>query len=185
MSLSTIELELLETIFLNGTPIEAKQVANDSSIELSSVMVYLVELTRRGYVSSPQKDLYKATDEGKKALGVQPITKENAKTIVFYAPHDKAFNFYASVDKPLHVHAHSLQDFANKLSKVDLKAIEYHMDRNDFEVWFKCLGDQELAKKTKILKERKIVGEQLRLLLHTIVEQHCQELRKLTEQSTL
>jgi len=185
MSLSTIELEVLETIFLNSKQIEAKQISNESGIESASTMLHLTELIRRGYVKSPKKDLYMLTDEGKKALGVQPITKETAKNIVSYTPHDRAFNFYADTDKPLHMHAHSLQDFANKLAKVDLKTIEYHMDRNDFETWLKFLGDQELVKKIKIIKEKKIIGEQLRLLLHKTVEQHCQELRKLTDQTTL
>ena len=82
------------------------------------------------------------------------------------------------------MHAHSLQDFANKLSRVDLKSIEFHIEKGDFEEWFKRLGDQELAVKTVMIKERKIIGEQLRGLLHDAVEQRCQELMKLTEQTT-
>jgi len=160
------------------------EIAIENSKEFSSTMMHLIWLTRGGYVNSPQKGLYTLTNEGKKALGIQPITKETAKTIIAYTPHDKAFEFYVDVDKPLHIHAHSLQDFANKLPKVDLKTIEFHMDRGDFEAWFKCLGDQELAKKTATIKERKITGEPLRLLLHNTVEQRCQDLMKLTEQTT-
>jgi hypothetical protein len=58
------------------------------------------------------------------------------------------------------------------------------MEKDDFETWLKCLGDQELTKKTAIIKKRKITGEQLRILLHNIIEQRCQELMKLTEQTT-
>jgi hypothetical protein len=57
------------------------------------------------------------------------------------------------------------------------------MQRCDFEVWFKGLGDEELAKKTALLKKRNIVGEELRKQLREIVEQRYLELAKLTGQS--
>jgi Mn-dependent DtxR family transcriptional regulator len=182
MSLSPVAVEILETMFLKGNPMEATQITLDDNKEVSftTIMLHLVELIRRGYVNSPQKDLYRLTDEGKKVIGIQPTTKENAKTIMAYAAHDKAFNFYVDTDKPLHIHAHSLQDFANKLSRADVKSIEFHMNKDEFEAWFRCLGDKELTKKVAIIKKRKIMGEQLRLLLHNIVEQRCQELMRLT-----
>jgi predicted transcriptional regulator len=185
MSLSSNDLEILETMFLNGNQMKTTHIAIESNKELTSTMIHLTNLISMGYVNSPQKETYTLTNEGKKALGIQSITKENAKNILAYASHDKAFDFHADNNTPLHIHAHSLQDFANKLSKVDLKAIEFHMDNGDFEAWLKCLGDQELAKKTAVIKKKKIIGEQLRVLLHNIIEQRCQELMKLTEQTTL
>jgi hypothetical protein len=162
MSLSPIKLEILETMLLNGKPIKAAQIASENKKEFPSTMMHLLGLVKIGYVNSPQKGLYIVTNEGKKALGIQPVTKETAKTVLAYAPHDKAFNFYIEVDKPLNIHAHSLQDFTNKLSKVDIKSLEFHMGRGDFDAWFTSLGDQELAKKTAVLKEKKVTGEQLR-----------------------
>jgi hypothetical protein len=181
MSLSPVELEIMETMFLNSNSM--KIVENNEEFS-SATISHLVGLMRVGYVNSPQENLYVLTDEGKKILGVQPITKETAKAIMAYTSHDRAFNFYVDADTALHMHAHSLQDFANKLNRVDLRTIEFHMNKNDFESWFRCLGDQELTKKTALIKERKIVGEQLRCLLHDAVEQRCQELMKLTEQTT-
>jgi hypothetical protein len=181
MSLSPIKLEILETMLLNGKPIKAAQIASENKKEFPSTMMHLLGLVKIGYVNSPQKGLYIVTNEGKKALGIQPVTKETAKTVLAYAPHDKAFNFYIEVDKPLNIHAHSLQDFTNKLSKVDIKSLEFHMGRGDFEAWFTSIGDQELAKKTAVLKEKKVTGEQLRNLLHELVEQRCIELTKLAE----
>jgi hypothetical protein len=183
MSLSPIKIEILETMLLNGKPMKAIQIANENKKEFPPTMMHLLGLIRMGYVSSPEKGQYIITENGKKALGIPPITKENAKAILAYAPHDKSFNFYVDVDKPLHMHAHSLYDFANKIAKVDLKSLEFHMGRGDFEAWFKCLGDLELAKKTAVIKERKIVGEQLQTMLHDVVEQRCNELMKLTGQA--
>jgi hypothetical protein len=146
-------------------------------------MMHLLGLIRMGYVNSPQKGLYVLTDEGKKALGIPLLTKEAAKAIIAYAPHDKAFNFYVELNKPLHMHAHSLQDFANKLAKVDIKSLEFHTSRGDFEAWFKSLGDPELANKVAVIKEKKVDGEQLRKMLQDTVEQRCTELMALTEQT--
>jgi hypothetical protein len=183
MSLSQIKLEILETMLVNGKPMKAMQIASENKKEFPSTMMHLLWLTKMGYVSSPQKSLYSLTDEGKKALGITPVTAEDAKAILAYAPHDKAFNFYLDVDKPLQIHAHSLQDFANKLGKIDQKAIEFHTGRGDFEAWFKCIGDQELAKRTALIKTKQFPGAQLQRMLQNLVEQRCQELMKLTGQA--
>jgi hypothetical protein len=183
MSLSPIKLEILETMLLNGKPMKAMQIASENKTEFPPTMMHLLGLIRMGYVNSPEKGQYVITENGKKALGIPPTTQENAKAILAYAPHDKSFNFYVDVDKPLHMHAHSLYDFANKIAKVDLKSLEFHMSRSDFEAWFKCLGDLELAKKAAVIKAKKISGEQLQNVLHDIVEQRCQDLMKLTGQT--
>ena len=166
-------------MFLHNAPMAVSQIVIADREGSSTAIEYLAGLTSRGYVFSPQKELYLLTDVGKNVLGIQPITKDEAKSIMAYTPHDKAFNFYIAPDTPLHMHAHSLQDFANKLLRVDLKSLEFHICNDEFEAWFRCLGDQELTKKTALIKERKIVGEPLRLLLHTVVEQRCQELLKI------
>ena len=72
-------------------------------------------------VLSPQKEQYTVTDEGKKVLGIQPTTMETVKNIMTYTPHDKAFNFHDINHAPLHMHTQPIQDFANKITRVDLK----------------------------------------------------------------
>jgi hypothetical protein len=86
------------------------------------------------------------------------------------------------VGKPLSLHAHNLRDFPNKLDKADVVSVEFHMQRGDFEAWFKGLGDEELAKKTAFLKKRNFAGEDLRKQLHNIVELRYFELAKLSGQ---
>jgi len=135
-----------------------------------------------GYVSSPEKGLYLITQKGKEALGLTEIDKEKATAILAYAPYDKAFHFYADVGKPLNVHAHNIGDFANKIERVNVESIQFHMNRGDFEAWFNSLGDLELAKKVALLKQKKVVGEDLRKQLHEVVEQRYIELAKLAGQ---
>lgn len=179
MSLSPIKEEILETMLLEDEPQKAMDIAKEAHREFQPVMMHLLGLVRMGYVSSPTKGFYIITAKGKKALGIPEITKEKATQILAYAPHDKAFNFYKSVDNPLGVHAHNLRDFTVKIDKVDTASLEFHLKRGDFEAWFKCLGDEELVKKMALLKQRNLAGEHLREHLHEAVDCHFHELAML------
>jgi len=183
MSLSPIKQEILETMLLNGKPQKAMDIAKEAKKEYQPVNMHLLGLIKMGYVAMPEKGLYLLTAKGKMTLGIPETTKEKAAAILSYAPHDKAFNFYITFGKPLSIHAHSLRDFANKLDRADLTSVEFHIQRGDFEAWFKGLGDEELAKKTTILKKRIAVGESLRKQLHDIVEQRYLDLVKLSGQT--
>lgn len=182
MSLSPIKQEILETMLLNDKPQKAVDIAKEAKREYQPVNMHLLGLIKMGYVTMPEKGLYTISVKGKRALGIPEITKEKAVAILAYAPHDKAFNFYATFGKPLSIHAHSLRDFANKLDRADIASIEFHIERGDFEAWLKGLGDEELAKKTGLLKKKMLVGEDLRKQLHDIVEQRYNELVKLSDQ---
>ena len=182
MSLSPIKLEILETMLLSEKPQKAMDIAKEAKKEYQPVNMHLLGLIKMGYVNIPEKGLYAITEKGKRALGIPEVTKEKAVTILAYAPHDRAFNFYATLDKPLSLHAHSLRDFANKLDKADVTSIEFHLKRGDFEAWFKMLGDEELLKKTSILKKKNVSGEDLRKQLYEVAEHRYFELAKLSGQ---
>jgi hypothetical protein len=180
MSLSPIKQEILESMLLCEKPLKAMDIAKEAKKEFQPVMMHLLGLQKMGYISSPEKSLYIITALGKKALGVRETTKEKAISILAYAPHDRAFHFYATVDKPLSIHAHNLRDFTTKIDRADSLSLEFHTKRGDFEVWFKGLGDEELTKKMALLKKRNLQGEELREQLRCIVNHRYQELAKLT-----
>jgi len=182
MSLSPVKQEILEVMLLYEKPTRAIEIAKETKKEFPPVMMHLLGLARMGYVSSPEKGLYVITEKGKEALGLPKISKEKAVAILAYEPHDKAFGFYVDIGKPLNLHAHNLRDFANKLEKADIVSIEFHTRRGDFETWFNGLGDAELTKKIALLKQRNVVGEDLRMQLHEIVKQRYIELAKLADQ---
>ena len=182
MSLSLIKQEILETMLLYEKPMKAIEISKEVKKEFPPVMMHLLGLVRMGYVSSPEKGQYIITGKGKEALGLPEINKEKAITILAYSPHDKTFNFYVDIGKPLNLHAHNLRDFANKLEKADIASIEFHTKRGDFEAWFKGLGDVELTKKAMILKQKNVAGEYLRKQLHEIVNQRYMALAKLADQ---
>lgn len=185
MSLSPVKKEVLETLSRNGKPMKVTEVAKETGKEVRPVMGHILGLVRMGYVSSPEKSMYAITQKGREALGTSAesqMSKEKAEAILAYAPHDKAFAFYADVGRPLNIHAHGLRDFANKVERVELDSLKFHMDRGDFAAWFSGLGDKELAEKVAALKEKNVAGEDLRSQLHAIVEQRYVELAKLTGQ---
>jgi len=182
MSLSPAKYEILKTMLLLDKPARATDIAKEVGKEFPSVMMHIIGLTRMGYTKSPEKGQYIITEKGKKALGVGEINTENAKTILTDMPLDKAFRFYSTIGKPLSLHAYGLQDFRDKILKVDVESIEFHMNRGDFEAWFAGLGDVELAKKTALLKEKKMTGEELRKGLHDIVENRFIVLTRVIEQ---
>jgi DNA-binding transcriptional ArsR family regulator len=173
MSLSPIKHEILETMLLHDKPARAVQIAKETGKKFPSVMMHLIGLTRMGYTNSPEKGQYVITEKGKKALGIPEINKETARAILAHMPHEKAFHFYRSIGNPLSLYAHDLQDFCDTILKVSIDSIEFHVNHGDFEAWFAGLGDVELARKTALLKEKKMTGEELRRKLHEIVENRC------------
>lgn len=185
MSLSPIKQEILETLLLNDKAMKPVDIAKETNKEFKIAAMHLLGLAKMGYVKVPEKGQYIITHAGKKAIGIQEITKEKAAQILAYAPHDKSFIFYAELGKPLNIHAHSLRDFTIKLEKVEAASIEFHVKRGDFEAWFTGLGDVELAKKAALLRQKNLVGEELRKQLHALVEQRYLELAKISGEPLL
>jgi hypothetical protein len=169
-------------MLLNDKPMKALDIAQEAKKEYQPVNMHLLGLIKMGYVSLPEKGLFVITEKGKKVMGVPETSKEKAAAILAYVPHDKAFSFYITLGKPLSLHAHNLRDFANKLDRTDVVSVEFHLQRGDFEAWFRGIGDEELAKKIALLKKRNSVGEELRMQLRGIVEQRYLELAKLAGQ---
>ncbi len=173
MSLSPVKRLVLETMLLLEKPAKATDIAKETGLSFPPVMMHILGLAKMGYVQTPEKGIYIITESGKKLLGLPEISSEKAAEILAYLPMEKSFHFYADIGKPLNVHAASLGDFCDKIAKVDLSSIEFHTDRGDFEAWFSSLGDTELARKTLLVREEKIIGENLRRKLHETVKNRC------------
>ena len=179
MSISPVKRLILETMWMLDKPAKAAEIAKDTGVVFPSVMMHLIGLTKREYAKSPEKGFYIITEKGKKTLGLVGIDKEKAAEILAYQPAEKSFHFYADFGKPLNVYAASLGDFCDKIQNVDVNAVEFHVNRGEFEAWFAGLGDVELARKTLLVREQKMSGEELREKLSEIVKKRCEELTKI------
>lgn len=179
MSISPVKRLVLETMWLLDKPAKAAEISRDTRLSFPTVMMHIIGLARIGYVKQHEKGYYIITEKGRKMLGFPEITHEKASEILAYLPLEKAFHFYVDIGKPLNIYATSLQDFCDKILKIDIGSMEFHINRGDFEAWFMDLGDIELARKMLLLKEQKIFGEDLRQKLYEIVKRRYEELAKI------
>jgi hypothetical protein len=93
-------------------------------------------------------------------------------------PYEEGFNFYIDIGQPTKNTATSLEQFAKELEVVDVKSVNFHFNRADFQKWIsKILEDIELSRRLdKIPKDT--VGEPLRKKIIEIVKARKDELIK-------
>lgn len=180
MSASKIRGKILVVLWAAGKPMTLQAIAEKVGLNSSSTMGYLLGLIKAKYVSVPQKHSYVITNLGKKAIGIPKVDKKLALCILSPLSIEKAFHFYYDLNQYSGIHADSLKDFAEKIQKIDLKSIEFHIPRKDFELWIRSLGDLELTKKMELLRMAHLSGENLRKKVYETVKSRTEELAKLT-----
>jgi hypothetical protein len=82
---------------------------------------------------------------------------------------DKAFYFYRTIGLPIGATSKSLGEFATIVKGIDPSSIRFHVERGDFESWFRMLGDKPLASQVAALRGEKISPDELRGKLSSIV----------------
>jgi hypothetical protein len=166
-------------MLINEKPGKAQDIAKEVGSDFKPANMHLIGLARAGYAVSPSKGFYIITSKGKEALGIPAVTKECAKQLLAPGSREQAFHFYVDIHKPLNLYANGLREFAAQLETVDSASLEFHLCREDFEKWFKSIGDVELAKKMALLQARGLTGEQLRAKLREMIDSRCSALSSL------
>ena len=177
MSDGKIRGKILTILWAAGTPITLQQISEKIGLDPSSTRGYLLGLIKAKYVSVPQKNYCAITVEGKQAIGLPQVDTNLAKKILSPLPLEKAFHFCYDIDKYSGVYVDSLKDFVDKIQTIDLKSIEFHIARKDFECWISSLGDMELSKKLGLLRVENLSGEKLRKELYETVKFRYDELK--------
>ncbi|MDH7563923.1 MAG: DUF5752 family protein [Candidatus Bathyarchaeota archaeon] len=86
-----------------------------------------------------------------------------APDIFAVLPREKAFYFFTSIGNYTGVNASSLNEFAEKIREVNVKSLEFHLNRGDFEKWLtEVLQDTEIAEEIRKLKRLNLAGDDLR-----------------------
>jgi len=117
-------------------------------------------------------------------MGAKKRTESNidprlASKILGPVPYNNAFYFYTNIGQYSGEFAVSLADFYRKIEKIDIKSVNFHFKRMDFEEWIKgTLGDLYLANQISMIN-KSIQGEELRTKIHQIVDARLTELKKL------
>lgn len=108
------------------------------------------------------------------------MTSEATSKILRTVPREKAFYFFTSIGNYTGISASSLKEFTEKISEVNVKSLEFHLYRGDFEKWLMdVLEDHELASEMKKLQRFNFAGENLRNQVYTTV---LRRLKRLTSQ---
>jgi alpha-amylase len=98
-------------------------------------------------------------------------------------PREKAFYFFTSIGNYTGLSASSLKEFMEKINEVNIKCLEFHIHRNDFEKWInEVLEDQELAAEIKKLQKFNLTGENLRNQIYVVISRR---LKRYTNSSSL
>ncbi|MEM3439589.1 MAG: DUF5752 family protein [Candidatus Bathyarchaeia archaeon] len=100
------------------------------------------------------------------------------KDLLSDVPADKAFYFNTDVGVYTGRCALNLASFCEILRDVDVKSIEFHMGRVDFEKWIDFLGDSALSREIAKLRGRGLRGEMLRAELVAAVSKRLEKLMR-------
>jgi len=176
MSITDVKRRVLEVLSKTEKPMKLQDIAEKTGLNVKSSMMHLVRLRKMGYVSMPERNLYSITPLGKQALSLPKIDKKQAENILRMVPIDKAFHFHTGIGQYLGIFATSLSDFCSKIKTVNVKSIEFHVPRKDFESWIESLGDSELARKIGAIRISGLFGENLRQKVYDTVKARFDEL---------
>jgi len=91
---------------------------------------------------------------------------------------EEAFYFFTSIGNYTGESASSLEEFMNKIKEINIKSLEFHLYREDFEKWIaQTLGDAKLADEVRGVRNLKFVGNALRDRLYNVVSKRAKELK--------
>ena len=92
----------------------------------------------------------------------------------------EGFHFYIALGEPIGKTAISLADFAEKMADVDVRSVNFHYPRKDFEKWiFEVIGDTKLASRLNMISSIHVgmKGEALRNHIIRVVKVRLSELK--------
>jgi len=179
MSFGEDKMRILELLWAQGQPMLLKDIAQKLGLKVAATNMHLLGLKRTGHALTPKHGYYAITELGKEALGLPKVDKTLASRILGHVSSDKAFHFYTGVHQYTHVIAHSLTEFAERVQKVDVKSVDFHVPRKDFEHWVQSLGDSELVKRLGLIRNMRVHGEDLRTRIYETVKHRLDELKRI------
>lgn len=167
--------QILRIIWEKDGPVSLREISDETGLSHRSVSTHLVRLRRAGLVVESGYG-YHLTNEGKGTMGFPRVEKEMADRLLRTVSQENAFHFYAGIDQPLGVSSDSLINLCERGKSIDIRSVEFHVKRGDFEAWVHSLGDIELERRLQLIKEANLEGDALRKRLYETVNSRCEEL---------
>jgi hypothetical protein len=107
------------------------------------------------------------------------VRRDEAANALRTVARDKAFYFYREIGQPIGANARSLDEFAAVVEGIDLSSIRFHVERGDFEIWFRMLGDKSLASQVAALRGNTISPDELRGRVNSMVGARVDQLHRI------
>jgi hypothetical protein len=105
------------------------------------------------------------------------MAPDTGSRILRTVPREKAFYFFSSIGNYTGTSAASLKEFMEKINDVNVKSLEFHLYRTDFEKWVsEVLEDAWLAGEIRRLQKFGLAGEALRDQLYLTVSRRLKRL---------
>jgi len=176
--LSQTKENILKILWETETPVNLNEISEKTGSKIRSAYMHLLGLRKAGYVSLSEGAYYTLTESGKERIGFPKVDENLAKRVLSKTSSEKSFHFYVGIGKPLGASSDNLIDFCEKIKSSDIRSVEFHAARGDFETWIHSLGDIELAKRMGRIREANLTGEVLRKRLYETIKSRCDELLK-------
>ena len=98
------------------------------------------------------------------------MDQDTRQRILRRIPRDKAFYFFTSIGNYTGESATSLKEFIRKVAEVNVKSLEFHLYRGDFEKWIaEVLEDKYLAQEISTFRSLAFRNERLKDELHRVL----------------
>jgi len=105
------------------------------------------------------------------------MTLDTTSKVLRTVPREKAFYFFTSIGNYTGISASSLKEFMEKINEVNVKSLEFHINRGDFEKWTaEVLQDTDLAAEIRRLQKQSLTGNGLRDQLSVTVSRRFKRL---------
>ena len=107
------------------------------------------------------------------------IDKADAAKILSDVNPENAFQFYIDEGQFTGQSANNLSQLCELIKSVDVKSVEFHLHRGDFEKWVRFIGDNILSMQLAKNRNTLLEGEQLREKIVEIISRRIEKLKSL------
>ncbi len=175
--LMSTRMELASEIEVLQRFAENRHFAPPDDEQLRSVTQRQAYLLVEGY----QRDLdYQGIVEFAHTRRKVPHIRHLHKYLRAPLPQHKRFHFNTDQTHAAPLSASSIHEFVHLLPEVPLPTLRYHLERGDFEHWFRrTLHDEELARRMRKIAHRQLSDDRLRKSLLDAVSSRYEELERL------
>jgi hypothetical protein len=109
------------------------------------------------------------------------LNNVEASKILADVPPENAFYFYTGIGSYTGKYATNLLQFYEILKNIDVKSLEFHVEREDFENWLRFLGDIVLSLQIARIRKKRYMGENLRAKICEVVKNRYEKLSNLSK----